>query len=81
MTIPNLKRVSIGSELELRTWLKNHPDYVGRIMCVTKADSTHSKYVSSDEIQTTIGDFNWFGERRYTLNGNQIGHVIRSPSE
>jgi len=76
MTIPNLKRIKIGSEQDLLSWFGRNPDHSDDVMIVTHAQSSTEKYVSVERVHDAITAYGWAPGRRYTLNGNLIGQVI-----
>ncbi len=76
MTIPKLKRVKISSELDLRTWLAKNSELRQEVMIVTCNKSSPDKYVSSDQVRNVLGESGWAAGRRYTLDGNLVGHVV-----
>jgi hypothetical protein len=76
MAIPNLKRVTISSEMELRVWLANSPIHAQSIMLVTHNTSAPDKHVSAEQIMDAIAAHGWASGARYTLNAHLVGHVI-----
>ena len=76
MTIPNLKRIKVSSALELRIWLSKQPDYEQSIMLVTYSQSSHTNYVSREQVYDAVVEHAWEAGTRYTLNGNLLGYVI-----
>jgi len=76
MTIPNLKRIKINSEVELSTWLTNNADLEKSVMLVTFNKNSPEKHVSHDAVHSALKTHGWTPGRRYTLNANLIGHVI-----
>jgi hypothetical protein len=76
MSIPNLKRVRISSVQELESWLAKQSDQAQSVMVVTYSEATHDKFVSHDQVGDVLTAHGWDAGRRYTLNGNLIGHVM-----
>lgn len=76
MGIPNLKRVKISSEQELKVWLTKHPDQDQSVMLVTYTKTSRDKHVSHEQVHEALVEHGWTSERRYTLNPHLIGHVI-----
>ena len=80
MTIPNLKRVKILSEDELRVWLGKNSDIQQSVMLVMFNKASGAKHIGTDVVNAALDDLGWVSGRIYTLHGNMIGHVI-SPTE
>lgn len=76
MSIPNLKRIKVSSERELRNWLAKHPDDDQCVMLVTCSKKSRDKYVSREQVGDALVEYGWVGGPRYTLKSNLIGHVI-----
>ncbi len=76
MNIPNLKRVKISSEQELRVWLNKHPNQEQSVMLVTHNKKFLEKHVSREQVQGALIEHGWADGPRYTLNAHLIGHVI-----
>lgn len=76
MSIPNLKRIKVSSEQELRNWLAKHPDQEQSIMLVTCNKKSRDKHVSREQVRDALVEHGWADGPRYTLKGNLIGHVI-----
>ena len=79
MSVPSIKRITIATELELRTWLVKHPRQTESVMLVTNTNGTNDLTV--EHIQSVLTEYSWVSGNRYTLNsnGNMIGHVISPP--
>ena len=76
MSIPTLKRINISSEQELRIWLEKHVYQAEDVMLVTHTKEAHRKYVGVEQVHTALATYGWVAGRRYTLNGDLLGHVI-----
>ena len=76
MTIPNLKRVKILDEAALRVWLTKNTDIGQSVMLVMFDNSSAEKFIEPEAVNAALRDLGWGSGRRYTLNGNLIGHVI-----
>lgn len=76
MNIPNLKRVKISSEQELRIWLAKNPNQDKSVMLVTHNKTSHVKHVSREQVRDALTAHSWVEGARYTLNATLIGHVI-----
>lgn len=76
MTIPNLKRVKISKSEELDVWLRKNCDYAQSIMLVLFDQSSGEKFIPVEIVNELVLLHGWQSGRRYTLNGNLIGHVI-----
>jgi hypothetical protein len=76
MSMPNLKRIKINSEQELRVWLGKQPNQEQSVMLVTFADASHGKHVTPKQISNALEDFGWAAGFKYTLHGKLLGHVI-----
>ncbi len=74
--LPNLKRITINSELELRVWLKKNPNHSESIILVTHTDESHKKYVSREQVIEVLAQHGWKTDSRFTLGSNLLGHVI-----
>lgn len=79
MTIPNLKRLKISSEQELRFWLSKQAGQVQSVMVVTYSEASHDRYVSRAQVAEALDAHGWVSGFSYTLNGNLLGHVISTP--
>ena len=79
MKIPNLKRVKISSEQELRIWLAKHPHQEECVMLVTYSNASRPKYVSREQVRDALTAHGWVAGPRYTLNAILMGHVISKP--
>lgn len=77
MRVPNLKRLKIGSEQDLRGWLAKAPHPEDRVMLVTHCKSAHPNYVSREQVEDALSAHGWVAGPRYTLNATLLGHVIR----
>ncbi|MGB0798970.1 MAG: hypothetical protein ACPGRD_06595, partial [Planktomarina sp.] len=73
---PNLKRITIPSPDQLDAWLAKRLQGEGRVMLVTHADAAHPKHVGVDLLGDCLKSLGWTSERRFTLHGGLIGHVI-----
>jgi hypothetical protein len=78
MNIPNLKRRKISSALELQNWLAKNSDEHPRVMLLLFDKTSGSKFIEPEEVQDVLSKHGWVSGRRYTLNGNMLGHVIES---
>ena len=76
MGIPNLKRVKITSEQELKVWLTKQPDQEQSVMLVSYTKTSRDKHVSCEQVHEALSLYGWTSGRRYTLNRHLIGHVI-----
>jgi hypothetical protein len=76
MSIPNLKRVTVSSETDLRNWLTKETTPEQSVMLVTHTKASPEKHLSNEEIAGAVSDHSWTAGRRYTLNGTLIGQVI-----
>ncbi len=76
MAIPNLKRIKVSSEQELRNWLAKQSDQEQNLMLVTYNEASRDKYVSREQVRDALIEHGWAAGTRYTLNGNLLGHVI-----
>ena len=76
VTIPNLKRIKIASEQELRNWLARNADHSGEVMLTLFPKSSAEKYISREAINAALQEHGWKSGRRYTLNGGLVGHVV-----
>lgn len=79
MNMPSLKRIRVTSEQQLRSRLARLSPDDASVMLVTCTRSTPDKYLSPDCIRSAVIAHGWSNGRRYTLNANQIGHVIHRP--
>lgn len=75
MSMPNLKRVRIFSELELSTWLDKNSGHES-VMLVTHSDASHKKHVSREQISDVLAKHGWKEGFKYTLSSTLLGHVI-----
>lgn len=76
MSIPNLKRVKLNSEQELINWLAKTNGPMPDVMLVTCNSKSHDKYLTTEQVRQAIVDRGYRAGRRYTLNGNLVGHVV-----
>ena len=76
MAVPTMKRVTVTSELALRSWLTGAAGQAGQVMLVTRADATSAKHVSREQMQTAAAEHGWTPGRRYTLGAGIVGQVI-----
>jgi len=74
--LPNLKRITINSELELDTWLKKNPTYKESIILVTHTNESHKKYVSREQVREILVKHGWKAGPRHNIGSNLLGHVI-----
>ncbi|WP_368187963.1 hypothetical protein [Aestuariibius sp. HNIBRBA575] len=77
MTIPKLKRIKVSTEQDLKNWVGQNPNLTQDVMIVTCNKTSRSRYLCNDQIDAVLQSHNWQTTRRYTLNGNLVGHVIR----
>lgn len=75
MTIPNLKRIKVSSEQEIRNWLAKNPEYKQDVMIVTCNKKSRDKFVSNEQVRNTLSEQGWSAGQSYTLKGNLVGHV------
>lgn len=76
MGIPNLKRVKVSSEQELRAWLNKQPDEDQSVMLVTYTKTSRDKHVSHEQVHEALVEHGWASGRKYTLNSHLLGHLI-----
>ena len=76
MTIPNLKRIKVSSEQELRTWLSKNSERQQEVMIVNCNKKSRDKHISSDQVRDAVGESGWNAGRSFTLDGNLVGHVV-----
>jgi len=76
MQKPNLKRVKVNSEQELRQWLARNNNQADDVMVVTVASRRGPNHLSRDHIAASLSEFGWRADRAYTLNGGLHGQVI-----
>jgi hypothetical protein len=76
MSIPNLKRVKVSSEQELKSWLSKKSNQKQSVMLVTCNKKSKDKHISHEQVDDALTAYGWIATRRYTLNGNLLGHVI-----
>ena len=77
MSIPNLKRIKVGTIQQLENWLKTAAADLDHVMITTTAADGSSTHVSSADIATKSIAHGWQSDRSYTLNGGLMGHVIK----
>ena len=76
MTLPNLKRVKLASEMDLKSWLSKNRDHASPVMLVTHANPAHPNHVSRQQVADALVSNGWSAGKRYTLNPTLLGHVI-----
>ncbi len=76
MDRPNLKRITIAAERDLRNWLSKFDGPEQTVMLITPCQSSRKGGLSQDQVQAALSDHGWKPGRRYTLNANLLGHVI-----
>lgn len=81
MGVPNLKRVKVSSEQDLRNWLGKQPVDAQSVMLVTCCDTCSDKYLSREQVGDALDQHGWVSGFSYTLNGNLLGHVINKRTE
>lgn len=74
--LPNLKRITINSELELNVWLRKNPSYDDSVILVTHTNKTHKKYVSRSQVNEVLAQYGWKTDSRFNLGSDLLGHVI-----
>ena len=77
MTIPELRRVKVSTEHELRNWLNKYSDLEQVVMIVTCNKKSRHKHITGDQVRDTVVQSGWTVGRRYTLDGNLVGNVVR----
>ncbi|MFT6945320.1 MAG: hypothetical protein ACJAUW_001902 [Yoonia sp.] len=77
MSIPNLKRVRVSSEAELRRWFALGSEQMEPVMLVTYNRTSADKNVSHDQEHAAMDAYGWVHGQKFTLNKSLIGHVIR----
>jgi hypothetical protein len=77
MHIPNLKRVKIDSDQDLRACLAQQTESTEDFMVVTVAKRSSAKHVGSAHIQEAALRQGWHPGPAYTLNGGLRGQVFR----
>lgn len=77
MTIPNLKRIKIGTVQQFENWLQSASADLDHVMITTTAAPTSTTHVSGADIAEICTEHGWHGDRSYTLNGGLMGHIIK----
>ena len=77
MTIPNLKRIKIGTVQQFENWLQSASADLDHVMITTTAAPTSTTHVSGADIAEICTAHGWHEDRSYTLNGGLMGHVIK----
>lgn len=81
--LPKLKRITINSELELEVWLSKNADKEESVLMVTHADVSHRKYVSREQIATSLKKHGWKSGSGYTIGSSKLlaGVISKSVSQ
>lgn len=75
MTIPRQKRIKVSSMQELRNWLAKNSEHQQEVMLVTCNKNSRRRHISSDQVRDALHESGWAAGRRYTLEGDLLGHV------
>lgn len=78
MTWTKLKRIKVSTEEELRDWLSKNTGLQQEVMIVTCNKKSRERHLSSNQVRQAVTDNGWNAGQSYTLNGNLVGHVIRT---
>jgi hypothetical protein len=81
MSIPSLKRVKIETIAALDVWLSKNHEHRDSVMLILLDKSSGDKHIPRDVIIEAVKRGGWNSGRIYTLNGNQLGHVISPPEK
>lgn len=76
MSIPNLKRVRLSTETELRAWLARNTGLTGDVMLVTSAKTSSETPLNGEVVRRAVRDAGLEAGRSCTLNGGLVGRVV-----
>ena len=77
MTIPNLKRIKIGTVQQFENWLQSASADLDHVTITTTTAPMSTTHVSGADIAEICTAHGWHGDPSYTLNGGLMGHVIK----
>lgn len=75
MNIPNLKRIKVSSEQELRNWLTKNTELKQDVMIVACNAKSRDKHITSIQVRDVLSENGWASGLSYTLAGDLVGHV------
>lgn len=76
MPKPNVKRIKVSTEQELRNFLAKESGPCQEVMIVTCNAGSRDKHIGSEQVRSAAREHGWTPGRSYTLDGNLVGHVI-----